>query len=101
MFLRFLDELTVAHIRLLTLFSDRPAAMAPIPPFGAIYDVIEEKLPELKGRRGFYEQLWRDLSTRGLVTTPNLADVDVDQAFLPRKASDLGMQFLRFISAPE
>ena len=106
MFLRYIDELTVPHIRLLRLFADESSASIGIPfalqqaPLGAIYGLIEEKLPELRGRRTFYQLLWRDLRNRGLVTAENLADVDIDQAFLPRRASDLGEQFLKFISSP-
>jgi hypothetical protein len=57
MFLRFLDELTALHVRVLSCLSS--------PEFWSA--AIGEGLPGLRDRHGVYAQLIRELRTRGLV----------------------------------
>jgi len=107
MFIEFIDAFIIWHLKILKLFADpsdwyakagrKYPGMAP----SAIYEFIEATFPELKGRRSFYEQVWRDLYTRGLVNSESLSSVAMDQAFLARKPSEMGIQFLEFVAEPQ
>lgn len=98
MFLGFIDTLSDLHIRILNLFQ------APEPPpnmsMGGLSSVLERAMPELRGRREFYDQIWRDLSTRGLVNTEGLHTTMSGGGLAQKRTTGLGDAFLRFISNP-
>ena len=106
MFIRWADELTPWHLRLLKFFQD-PKAWATrhnhVFPLGGILkrlsDVVENAYPELKGKGPFYDALWRDLYQRGLVNTDALHTVR--SGLLTSRLSEIGEQFLRFIDEGE
>jgi len=107
MFLAFVDIFTVWHIRLLSLFANqnewanKTGKTLPGLYPGGVYIFIESVFPDLEGRQSFYEQIWRDLHIRGLVTPESLQSLDISEAFAPRRVSDLGRKFLKFISEPD
>lgn len=98
MFLNFVDTFTVWHLRLLNLFHAPVRQKAVFS--GALSHVVEDAFPELRGRRGFYDQVWRDLYTRGLVNTESLHGLMSADGLTDRRTSDLGGQFLSFIMNP-
>jgi len=68
--LSFVDQLSEMHLRILKVFH------APVPPagisIGGLSTVLEHAIPELRNKRELYDQLWKDLYTRGLVNTDGL-----------------------------
>jgi len=101
------DTLTVWHIRILSLFHGPEAWAAkrgltfPDLSMGGLSAVIENCFPELRGRRDFYDTVWRDLFTRGLVSTESVHGMMTGQGLRAKRTTDLGDRFLRFIQEPE
>lgn len=107
MFLNFIDAFTVWHIKILYLFQD-PTRWAKehnhkLPDYssGALSHILEAAFPELENRREFYDQVWRDLVARGLVTTDSLHGMMTGSGLMAQRTSEIGNQFLRFISEPK
>jgi hypothetical protein len=78
MFLNFVDVFTTWHIRLLKLF-DNPVEDAKAKGLnfgnllaGGLSIILEGAFPELKDRREFYDQVWKDLHSRSLVGNESL-----------------------------
>lgn len=96
MFLNFVDTFSEWHVRVLKLFQNPP----PLPGLGmgGLYLVLENAFPELKGRRDFYDQLWKDLYLRGLTSTESLHGTMTANGLSQKRTSPLGDLFLTFIS---
>lgn len=98
MFLGFIDSLSDLHIRILRVFQapQAPANMS----MGSLSHVLELNLPELKNRRELYDQLWKDLYSRGLVNTDGLHVTMSGTGLSQKRTTGLGDDFLRFIAGP-
>ena len=103
MFLDMIDSFNEWHLRILRLFQD-PRKWAEInnPSFpsrslGGLDDVLENAYVAMKGKRTFYDQLWRDLHARGLVSTDGLHSMMTAGGALSQRTTELGDRFLRFI----
>lgn len=96
MFFDFVDSLTELHLRILKVFQ------APETPnnisMGGLSHVLEHNIPELRGRRGIYDQFWRDLYSRGLVSTDGLHVTMTGQGLASKRTTELGDAFLNFIT---
>lgn len=106
MYVRFVDELTTWHIRVLKILDD-PAVWAqmhgvPLPnlSIGAPATVLESLVSELRNRRDFYDLLVRDLHARSLLTTDSLHGTMTGSGAIARRSTDFGRSFLQFISEP-
>jgi hypothetical protein len=103
-FLRLVDEFTVWHLRLLRLFQGPEAWFAehgvswPNLHMGGLSHVVETAFPELRGRRDLYDQFWRDLYLRGMVSTEHLHTTMTGGGLASKRTTDLADQFLRFIT---
>lgn len=96
MFVNFANTfITAWHLQLLKLFH-APVRQNAVSS-GALSHVVEEAFPELRGRRGFYDQIWRDLYAHGLVNTESLHGLMTSDGLVARRTTDLGAQFLEFI----
>lgn len=99
LFLNFVDTLTELHMQILKLFQ------APIPPtsmsMGGLSHVLEHNMPGMRGRRDLYDQLWKDLYTRGLVNTDGMHTTMTGSGLAQKRTTALGDAFLGFISEPE
>lgn len=108
MFLSYIETLTTWHIRMLKFF-EAPMRMAAARGArtdysiaGALAQPLEEVYPELRGRRDFYDQIARDLKTRGFL---NSAD-DVLHVMMSssgmdaKRTTDMADRFLAFIKSP-
>jgi hypothetical protein len=104
MFVRFVDELTALHLRLLVYLRDpgewydkrgiqRPALM------GARAELVDRAFPELAGRRETYLQVVRELSARGLATE-GLTGMVTERAMWDSLITPLGRRFLEFVMPP-
>ncbi len=94
--LSFVDELSEMHLRILKVFR------APEPPpgmsMGGLEHVLEHNIPQLRGQRELYRQLWRDLYARGLLNTDNLGVTMSGRGLAERRTTGLGEQLIQFIS---
>jgi hypothetical protein len=99
MFLDFIDSLSELHIRILRIFQ------SPTPPpnisMGGLSSVLEHNMPQLQGRRDIYDQFWKDLYSRGLVNTDGLHTTMSGSGLGQKRTTNLGDQFLKFISESE
>ena len=101
-FLRYIDELTPLHVRVLTLLDDPRGWFdrhgIPQPNFmsAGIGAVLDPGVPELGGRK---DQVLTDLGARGLTvgTNPGVASAD---SIWSQHTTPLGRAFLAFITAP-
>ena len=113
MFLRYVDDFTGLHIKLLQVAEELKSLDMAVDSDGStlVFDVtvrarqkaIEGAYPELRGLDGTYEQAWSELVNRGLVKDDhdgsvfsNETGLGVDVEYL----TPLGRQFLDFISDP-
>jgi hypothetical protein len=107
-FLRHVRDLTPSHLRLLKLLSDPLAWFErrgiPWPnniiSGGLGKNVIEVGIPEFANRRELYDQLERDLTSAGLTNTGGLHTLMSANGLTASRASDMGEEFLKFISDP-
>src|ERR1700675_3009733 len=73
MFLRFIDELTPWHLRILQLFDnprrylEQQGFRTGMVAFGGVGALVERCHPDLRRQSGFIAQLVRDLQSRGLL----------------------------------
>ena len=105
-FLLLVDQFTVWHLRLLKLFHDpegwfkKHKKHNPLHT-GGLSHILEIAYPELRGKREFYDQVWRDLYLRGLVGTESLHVMMSASGLMAKRTTDLGDRFLKFIEEPE
>ena len=104
LFISYIDVFTIWHIRLLDLFNN-PALWAtkrnhqfPKLMFGGLSDILESAFPELSGRRDLYDQIWKDLTAKGLVNTDSLHVTMSASGLMEKRTSGIGEQFIKFIS---
>lgn len=97
-FLNLVDSLTELHIQILKVFQ-APEAPHGIS-MGGLSTVLEHNLPILRGRRDLYDQLWKDLFSRGLVNTDGLHTTMSGSGLTSKRTTGLGDAFLQFISEP-
>jgi len=105
MYVRFLDELSPWHIRVLDLFSgpeqwmQRNGIQYPGWGMGGPSTVIEHCFPELRNQREFYEQIVRDLQSRGLVHQGQFLNTTMTgRGMVEARTSGLANAFLAFIA---
>lgn len=98
LFLNFIDSLTELHLRILKVFH----VPSPLPnlSMGGLSDVLEHNIPDLRGRRELYDQLWKDLYSKGLVTTDGLHSTMSGHGLAQKRTTGLGDDFLKFIAEP-
>jgi hypothetical protein len=106
MFLRYIDEFTIWHVRILALFRDPPKYLAaksvrPNYYMGGGSQVLEDVYPELKGQRELYDQISSDLNARGLFNSPHFLHTTMSaQGMVSKRTTPLADRFLDFITSP-
>ncbi len=107
MFFSFIDMFSVFHIRLLELFQNprkwfqKHGMQYPnIVMSGALSDLIEVAFPMLRNEREFYDQIWKDLYLRGLVSTEGLHTMMTASGVEAKRTTGIGDAFINFISNP-
>jgi hypothetical protein len=105
MFIRFVDELTALHLRILGYYRDPTGWFAqhdiarPNISMGPRSAIMEAALPDMKGQSEVYGQVMRELSARGLVhDTTGMVSA---QALYDPRTTAPGNRFLDFITAPK
>lgn len=106
-FLRYIEELTVWHIRILRLFRDPAQEMATKGIqanfyMGGAAQVLESMYPELQNRRAFYDEIVTDLHNRGLLNSPPsfLHTMMTSNGMVAKRTTPLADSFLTFIADP-
>lgn len=98
MFFRWVDSMSPLHLRILKHFQ------APTPQpnisMGSLGHVLENAMPELRGKRHIYDQIWKDLHANGLTNTDSLHVTMSGQGLGTKRTSELGDAFIAFISDP-
>lgn len=99
MFFRWIDSMSPLHLRMLKFFQ------APTPPpnisMGGLGHVLEQNIPELRGKRHIYDQVWKDLYVNGLTNTDSLHVTMSGNGLGQKRTSELGDAFIAFISDPD
>ena len=104
MFLGWADRFTGWHLRVLALLDDPKGWFAarsrsfPALMMGAISNVLTDAYPELRDRRDFYDLVAKDLYHAGLLNTDGLHATMSAGGIAAGRTTDLGKQFLRFIT---
>lgn len=105
-FLNLVDRFTPTHLRLLTMLNDPLAWFAlhglTVPPTviaGAMAEVVEAGLPELKGRQEFYALVAGELNASGLLSA-ELSGLLGTAVLMRPLTNAVGRQFVEFISPP-
>lgn len=105
-FLGYVDTLTTWHVRILQLF-DNPVEWFkqngkkfPEMLFGGLESVLTAAYPELRGQRGFFDQIFKDLYERGLTNTETLHTTMTGTGLIAQRTSEMGRAFIRFITSP-
>lgn len=97
-FLNLVDSFTELHLEILKVFQ------APSPPssmsVGGLNSVLEHNIPRLRGHRELYDQLWKDLYSRGLVNTDGLHMTMSGSGLGQKRTTGIGDTFLKFIEEP-
>ncbi len=106
-FVNWVETLTVWHLKMLKLFADPPAwyhaSKRPPPRFaisGSLSALLIDAYPELRDQRDLYDKLAKDLHGEGLLNTSSLHTMMSGSGPLERRATELGRQFLAFVSDP-
>lgn len=106
-FVGLVESLTVWHLRILRFFAD-PARVfqeqGKQPPqyivAGSLSQLLTTAYAELKNERGLYDQIGKDLFARGLLGTDGFHTTMSGSGVYQKRTTDLGEQFLKFISEP-
>ncbi len=105
MFFSFIDTFTIYHIKLLELFQNPrkwfEKHCIKYPEFyisSSLSQLIEEAFPGLN--REIYDQIWKDLFLRGLVSTEILQVMMTASGADAKRTTALGDAFIKFISNP-
>ena len=102
-FVRWIDDFTVWHLRLLSLFQNptewgkRHKKQFASHGTHSLSLILEEAYPELKEERKLYEIVWRDLYQQGLFNTDKLNTIMTGGGLSQRRTTDAGNEFLLFI----
>ena len=103
MFIRFVDELTSLHLRLLAYLRDptgwfeRFQIAKPNIMMGGRTAILEAAMPDLADDRPIYMQAAGDLATRGLIEN-SLSGMVSEQGLYTPLATPLGNRFLEYIT---
>lgn len=103
MFVSLTDQFNEWHLRMLVLAADPLKYHAdkgiqwPNLYMGGFSSIIESAFPDLRGQREFYDIIWKDLSDRGLVTTPSIHTTGTGEGLKVGRVSTIGKGFLEFI----
>jgi len=107
MFLNMIESFTSWHLRLLTLFNAPENWFVKhgrkAPSFGfstSLSKLLEIAYPELVGHCDFYDQVWAELRSAGVVNTESLHGMLSMTGVFAQRTSGLGQKLVTFISEP-
>lgn len=97
LFMNFIDTFTELHIRILKVFQS--PKLPPDRTVGGLSGILEYNLPDTKGHSSVYEQIWKDLGSKGLVKFfDSRVVVNPESVYRGKLTTDFGDSFLDFIT---
>jgi len=105
-FLTYVDTLTTWHLTILKFLDDpkewgtKHGITYPDWSMGSINTALEHVFPDLRSKRETNDVFIRDLHSRGLTTTDSVHTTISGASILASRTTDMGKQFLTFISSP-
>jgi hypothetical protein len=105
-FIRLVDEFTPVHLRMLAVLNDpvewmkRENVRNPDWGMGGISTVIEHCLPDLRGQKELYSQIFKELYADGLLTSQSLGVTMTGSSMVRSHTTEFGKKFLGFITKP-
>lgn len=96
MFFNFIDSLTEEHLRILKVF--QAPNSPPMMEMGSLNAILEYNIPESQGQKDLYDQLWKDLFSRGLVNTDRMNITLSGRGLTEKQTTAIGDAFLKFIT---
>lgn len=98
-YLNLVDSLTELHVRILKTFQrpEVPQGMSA----GGLSHVLEHNLPDMQCQKALYQQMWKDLFSRGLLVGDNLNLTISGSGLRQKQTTPLADGFLLFISESE
>jgi hypothetical protein len=107
MFVEWIDSLSVWHLRIFVLlanplqwFNDNQKRPPEYFMNSSLSDLLTKAYPELNNQRPLYDQIGKDLFSRGLIGTENFHGTMSASGAFANRATELGREFLKFITAP-
>lgn len=106
-FLNILDTFSIWHVQILNFFNDphlwyKSSEMRPPSPMASsLSRVLKEAYPHLKAEDQLLDVIWNDLASAGFHNSGNLKTMMTGESLFESRTTDLGKQFLRFISESE
>lgn len=103
-FLNFVDTFTVWHLTILTFFNNPKAWFeknGQTPPnlmIGSMFSVLKTAFPSLVGQDELVDLIWNDLRNTGLHNSSELKGMLSGDGALAERTTQLGKEFIRFIS---
>jgi len=104
-FLNLVDSFTSWHIKILHFF-DNPSQWftnegKPLPNFavGSIFSVLISAFPSLQGQDELADLIWKDLLNAGLHQSSDLKTTMSGNGALAARTTELGKEFIHFITA--
>jgi len=103
-YLRYVEDLTISHLRMLAFLTDPPGFLAerdiPWPNIaaGGLGNVVQAGLPELYADQPLLETVVSDLQRFGLADSPGLNTVMTDSGLRAPRGTNKGREFMRFIT---
>lgn len=106
-FVALISQMSVWHLRILTLLADPPKWFSendkPVPRWSmtsSISQLITTAYPELASERDFYGIIGKDLYQRGLLNSDGFHTMMSGQGALEKRGTRFAEEFLKFISSP-
>lgn len=106
-FLNLVDSSTVWHLRILRLFDDPPRwfnenGRGPLEPsMMPLANLLEIAFPEMRGKRGLYDKIVKDLFADSLLGLDSIHVGMSGSGVISSHSTPLGKQFLAFITKPK
>jgi hypothetical protein len=102
MFIGLIDRFTGWHLRVLRLFQDPKAVLGDDrrEGMGSLRGVVARAYPEMNEQGELLDLVWQDLQGAGLHRSGPLGATMTASGTMVKRTSDLGDEFIRFISEP-
>lgn len=102
-YLRYVDELTVSHMRMLAFLNDPPGYLAARGTswphtMGGLGAIVKLALPDLYADKHLLDTVLSDLQRFGLAANPGLSTIMTESGLRAPRSTDKGREFMQFIT---